>query len=160
MSLGFQRLTRDDVPRIDHLTMAPGQDAFTADPALRLASLAADQHAWAILWAGDAVGFLVIDQGFAATHDFARPGEPGLRSVLIDAARQGEGIGKAAMAGLRGLMAATYPEAESLVLTVNERNPAARAVYLNAGFADTGALWLGGRSGPQHILRLELRTGV
>ena len=156
MSVSFQRLAPDDGARIDHLTMAPGQDQFTADPGARLAALPEGQDAWAILWHGDIVGFLVIDQGFAAAHDFARPGEPGLRSVLIDAARQGEGIGTAAMAGLRGLMADAYPGVESLVLTVNERNPGARAVYLKAGFADTGALWLGGRSGPQNILRMAL----
>jgi GNAT superfamily N-acetyltransferase len=156
VSVAFARLTRDDGPRIDHLTMAPGQEDFTADPGARLATLDRGQDAWAILWHGDVVGFLVIDQGFAAAHAFARPGEPGLRSVLIDAARQGEGIGTAAMAGLRGLMAADYPAAESLVLTVNEANPGARAVYLKAGFVDTGALWLGGRSGPQNILRLML----
>lgn len=43
-----------------------------------------------------------------------------------------------------------------MVLTVNARNPAARAVYLAGGFADTGELYLGGPAGPQHVMRLPL----
>lgn len=154
--IGFARLGPDDAPRVDHLTLGPGQERFTAHPASRLGALRPAEEAWAILWRGDVAGFLVIDLSYSEQYDFALPGEAGLRSVLIDAARQGEGIGSAAMAALRGLMAEHYPAAESLVLTVNAGNPAARAVYLKAGFADTGALYHGGRSGPQQVLRMAL----
>ncbi|UXU74445.1 MULTISPECIES: hypothetical protein [unclassified Paracoccus (in: a-proteobacteria)] len=43
------------------------------------------------------------------------------------------------------------------MLTVNQVNPGARAVYLAAGFVDGGEMYHGGRIGPQHILRLSLR---
>ena len=146
---------RADTARVAHLALAPGQERFTANPVTRLQNLPADQDAWGLRdAAGTVVGFLVIDRGYPAAHPFARAGECGLRSVLIDAARQGEGLGTAAMAGLQGLMAQHYPAAPGLVLTVNTANTAARAVYLKAGFVDTGELWLGGRSGPQHVLRL------
>lgn len=158
MSVGFARLGPDDAPRVDHLELFPGQEVFTAHPASRLGALREGEDPWAVLWAGDIVGFLIIDRGYAEQYDFAWLGEPGLRSVLIDAARQGEGIGTAAMAGVRSLMAAEYPQAASLVLTVNCSNPAAKAVYAKAGFADTGFLFLGGRAGPQHVLRMSLEA--
>lgn len=60
------------------------------------------------------------------------------------------------MAALPGLMAARYPQAQELVLTVNCRNGAARSVYLRAGWAEDAALYTGGRSGPQHVMRLRL----
>jgi hypothetical protein len=43
-----------------------------------------------------------------------------------------------------------------VVLTVNVRNPVARAVYVRGGFVDAGELHLGGSAGPQHVLRLDL----
>lgn len=156
MSLGYERLAPGDRARVAHLATAPGQERFTAHPATRLGTLREGEDPWAVLWSGTVAGFLIIDRGYAGQYDFAWPGEPGLRSVLIDAARQGEGIGTAAMTGLRGLMATHYPEAKSLVLTVNAANPAARRVYAAAGFGDTGFLFHGGRAGPQHILRMTL----
>ncbi|GGY35516.1 hypothetical protein GCM10008098_30830 [Rhodanobacter panaciterrae] len=39
-----------------------------------------------------------------------------------------------------------------LVLTVNHNNHAALRLYLRAGFHDSGELYHGGRSGPQHLL--------
>ena len=50
-----------------------------------------------------------------------------------------------------------YPEANSVVLTVNMSNPAATRVYRNAGFADTGEIHEGGIAGPQLVMRMILR---
>ncbi|WP_327077759.1 MULTISPECIES: GNAT family N-acetyltransferase [unclassified Paracoccus (in: a-proteobacteria)] len=47
-----------------------------------------------------AVGFFKIDRDYPARFDFARPGELGLRGVMIDRNSQGQGIGKAAMTAL------------------------------------------------------------
>ena len=49
-----------------------------------------------------------------------------------------------------------HPGIERLVLTVNLRNAAAISTYLKAGFQDTGALYHGGDSGPQHVFALPL----
>ena len=76
--------------------------------------------------------------------------------MVIDAAQQGMGLGKAAMAALPGLIAEHHPGVTALVLTVNCLKPVARAVYLKAGFQDAGEIYHGGRSGPQHVLRLPL----
>ena len=48
-----------------------------------------------------------------------------------------------------------WPEglsARLLVLTVNRNNHAALHLYRRAGFHDSGELYHGGRSGPQHLL--------
>lgn len=158
MNLGYERLGAEDAPRVAHLTLRPGQDQFTAVPAQRLAALRPGEDPWGVLWDDVLAGFLIIDRYYSSQYDFAHSGEPGLRSVLIDAARQGEGIGTAAMEALPALMQAEYPQARSLVLTVNRQNPGALAVYLRAGFVDTGTLFLGGRAGPQHILRMPLKA--
>ncbi|WNS40941.1 hypothetical protein [Paenibacillus sp. MMS20-IR301] len=48
-----------------------------------------------------------------------------------------------------------YPGAEQIVLAVNERNTAARQLYLRAGFQDNG-LRRSGSKGPQMILQYKL----
>ena len=52
---------------------------------------------------------------------------------------------------------AQYPDAKSVVLTVNMANPAATRVYRNAGFVDTGEIHEGGVAGPQLVMRMILR---
>lgn len=104
---------------------------------------------------GQAVGFFKIDREFHH-HGFVLPDEIGLRGVMIDASEQGRGTGKTAMRMLRSYLTSLYPDAVSVVLTVNIVNDRARAVYLAAGFFDTGNLHYGGTIGPQHILRLSL----
>lgn len=148
----------EDAPRFAHMLLGEGQEDFVTLPVDRLSRLGPDEDGWGIEiedGAGGALaGFFVIDRAYPAAHPFARKDELGLRALAVDAARQGEGIGTAAMAALPGLMAAHYPEAAALVLTVNCRNAGARAVYLRAGWRDDGELYHGGRSGPQHVLRL------
>ena len=156
MTIGFARLTAQDGPRLAHLSLAPGQAAFVSRPEARLARLQPSESAYAILSGAEIVGSLIIDPNYAKDHDFARPGEAGLRSVVIDAAKQGMELGKAAMAALPDLIAEHHPDVTALVLTVNCRNPVARPVYLKAGFQDAGEIYHGGRSGPQYVLRLPL----
>lgn len=156
MSVRFERLTPQDTGRVAALALGPGQDAFTAAPAERLAALAPGEEGWAIVDADGIAGFFVLDRNISDEHPYARPGEVVLRSLLIDAARQGRGLGRAAMAALPGMVALQYPGVVSIVLTVNVRNAAARTAYLRAGFRDEGELFLGGRSGPQHVMRLAI----
>ena len=156
MSVRFERLGPGDKARIAHLALGPGQDAFTADPVARLSALGQGEEAWAVV-EGDAIaGFFVLDRNISGEHPYARPGEVVLRSLLIDAARQGRGLGRAAMAALPSLVAAEYPGTPAIALTVNVRNTTARSAYLRAGFLDEGDLYHGGRSGPQHVMRLKI----
>ena len=102
------------------------------------------------------VGLFRIDRNYPAMHGFALHGDLGLRTVLIDAACQGKGIGTSAMLALPAYLRDIYPKARRLWLTVNLQNSAAIASYLKGGFTDTGAIWPHGDAGPQHIMRLAL----
>lgn len=148
----------EDRARVAHLEPAPDQRDFVRngtyaamenDPLLDL---------FAVEQAGVVVGMFKLDQGYADAprHDFARPGDLGLRGVLVDAAWQGRGIGGAMLAALPDLVRQRYPWARRLVLTVNTRNPIARAAYIKAGWHDNGDLYLQGDAGPQHILTLPV----
>ncbi len=156
MSVRFERLSPQDTGRVAALALGPGQDAFTAAPAERLAALGPGEEGWAILDADGIAGFFVLDRNISDEHPYARPGEVVLRSLLIDAARQGRGLGRAAMEALPALVAAEYPGTPAIALTVNVRNTTARSAYLRAGFLDEGELYHGGRSGPQHVMRLKV----
>ncbi|NVM98078.1 GNAT family N-acetyltransferase [Arthrobacter sp. SDTb3-6] len=78
-----------------------------------------------------------------------------LRGFLVDHRHEGHGYGtKAALAAVglaRDIAAELGLPANGVVLGVNERNGAGRAAYLKSGFVDRGR-YLGGRSGPQHIM--------
>lgn len=106
---------------------------------------------------GQLIGAFKLDPHYHERHDFAGPDDIGLRGVLIDVDHRGKGFGAQAMAALPALARARFPTATGLVLTVNVKNPQARAAYLKAGFADDGEIYHGGALGPQHIMRLVLR---
>jgi len=105
---------------------------------------------------GVLAGMFRIDRDFSREHDFVQPGTYGLRSMIVDARQQGQGIGTAMIRALPAHLAQHYPQAESVFLTVNKRNPAARRSYLRGGFVDTGKVYAGGQVGPQDILRMDL----
>ncbi|WP_102223508.1 GNAT family N-acetyltransferase [Acidimangrovimonas sediminis] len=156
MQISFLDVTAADAPRLAHIVLAPGQEAFVTLPVDRLSQLGAKEDGHAVVAGDRIVGFFVIDRDFAASHPFARPGEIGLRALAIDAAQQGRGIGRAVFEALPAMLALRYPGVAGAVLSVNQRNPRARDLYLRNGWQDGGELYHGGRSGPQHVLRLPL----
>ncbi|MTH77434.1 GNAT family N-acetyltransferase [Paracoccus aestuariivivens] len=154
--IALQALGRHEYDRVAHIAVAPEQEGFCGTIAghFEMDEAGCDFH---IVTRDDhPVGFFKIDTAYPTRYDFARPGEVGLRGVMIDHKEQGKGTGKAAMKLLRSYLLRNYPVARTCVLTVNVVNPVARAVYLAAGFQDEGGLFHGGRIGPQHILRLYL----
>ena len=111
----------------------------------------------AILRGDEPVGYYRIERHAStiAERDYGVPAL-GLRSFFIDARWQGRGLGSPAMAALTADLRQRHPQARLLVLTVNCRNLPALALYRRAGFEDSGALYHGGRSGPQHLMWLRL----
>jgi len=140
-----------------HLEVADHQRAFVHPIADMVQETTRGVAMHVIRWNGAAIGFFKTDATYAERYDFAAEGEIGIRGVLIGAQYQGLGYGKAAMAALPGYLGQAFPEAGAAVLTVNCTNPTARRVYEASGWRDTGALYLGGNAGPQHIYRMELR---
>lgn len=99
----------------------------------------------------EAVGFGVLDRaGYLADLVDDPDRSVLLRGYYVDAGAQGRGVGGRAARSVR-LLAATLPDVELVVLTVNAENPGAAAAYRRGGFVDTGAQYLGGGHGPQHV---------
>ena len=125
----------------------------------RIADLLADAESCTaseplvVLHDGAPIGFYRIESQprCIADRDFERP-TLGLRAFFIDVRWQGRGLGQRALAALLDDLATRYPAARDLALTVNARNAAGIALYRRAGFVDTGELYHGGPSGPQHLM--------
>ena len=117
------------------------------------AMLCEDSEAMAILRNDEPIGFYRIEKKprSIADMDFDQP-TLGLRSFFIDARWQGQGLGTLALAAVMRDLAQRHPGARQVVLTVNVRNTSALALYRRAGFRETGGLYHGGRSGPQHVM--------
>ena len=143
---------RDAVLR---LAPRPDQEEFSgrAEQTLPLAERDPARHPYTVVEDGVPVGFFILDQ---TPPDFAPSADLLLRGFFVDASAQGRGVAGRAVAALAGLVRRDFPDARSVVLSVNVRNPAARSVYLRGGFVDDGELYLGGSAGPQHVMRLQL----
>lgn len=155
-------LAREDRARVLHLTLPPEQQVFAGpiETVVEDDDPAVDFHIGTV---GDTpVCFFKIDQDYTARlngfdladHGF-KPGDLGLRALIVGSQFQGKGYGKAAMLALKPYLARQYP-ATQVFLTVNCQNPAALHLYLGTGWQDTGHLYHGGKAGPQHLLRLDL----
>lgn len=98
------------------------------------------------------VGYVRIDRRASALGDLPlAEGAVALRSFMIDARRQGEGLGRRALAAIHAWIDGRHPDRERIVLTVNVRNEAAVYVYRAAGYRESGELYHGGLAGPQHV---------
>ena len=143
------------------LRVRPDQDDFVSPVAVTLADalVCEGSEPMAILLGDRPIGFYRLEESVRsiAGHDVDWPAL-GLRSFFIDQAWQGRGLGSAVMAAVIDDVETRHPGIEALVLTVNCRNAPALALYLRAGFVDTGELHLGGRAGPQHLLVRKLRN--
>lgn len=145
-----------------HLALLPEQSQFVApiDQMIGETDPTVDFHVGTV--AGEAVAFFKIDRDYKSKISTApldacgfEPNDLGLRGMLVGAQFQGRGYGKAVMAQLKSYLSRHY-QARHVFLTVNCRNLAAIHLYRAGGWEDTGQLYLGGKSGPQHIFRLTL----
>lgn len=158
MIVALAPLERDALERVAYIAVSADQvrfagtvaEAFAEDPArFDLHVILADDHP---------VGLFKIDRRYSETISIATPGELGLRAFMIDQTQQRRGIATEAIRQLGPYLAARYPDADAVALTVNHSNPLAIRAYLNGGFCDTGEDWPHGSAGPQDFLRLPLRT--
>jgi RimJ/RimL family protein N-acetyltransferase len=140
------------------LAPRPDQERFAGRLAETLPAAESDPERTpvAILADGEPAGFFVLHRGPAAGILAPEPRDVLLRAFLVDARFQGRGIATRALAALPDFVAAHLPGIHRIVLSVNVRNPVAIRTYQRAGFADTGALYHGGVSGPQHVFELWL----
>lgn len=137
------------------LRARPEQDGFVSPPARTLpdAEQCPGSEPMAILLGEAVVGYYRIEHSARSLTGRGDEADAlGLRSFQLDAACQGRGLGMIAMDALLADLAQRHPQMRRIVLTVNCDNTVALALYLRAGFVDSGTLYHGGRSGPQHLL--------
>jgi RimJ/RimL family protein N-acetyltransferase len=144
--------------RLLALAARPEQERFSGPLAETLPAAEADpdREPVAILDNGVPVGFFVLHRGPGAGVLAPQARDVLLRAFLVDAAAQGRGIATRALATLPDFVAARLPGVHRIVLTVNVENPVAIRTYRRAGFADSGEVYHGGTSGPQHVFELWL----
>jgi GNAT superfamily N-acetyltransferase len=137
------------------LAVHPGQLPFVGHVSDSLADVhvCPESEALALLHEEAVVGYVRIDRRATALGDHPlAEGAVALRSFLIDASRQGQGLGGAALEAIRRYVTVRHPDRKRILLTVNVRNAQAVRSYLRAGYRDSGELYHGGRAGPQHVL--------
>lgn len=115
------------------LTVAPGQDAFVAAPTHYLA-LCAYEDVWKPLAVHDEEGAVV---GFLMWGIDDEDGSCWLGGVIVDAASQGRGLGRAAMAQALATLHPREDEA-GFALAYHPQNTVAEGLYTSLGFVETG----------------------
>lgn len=154
-TLILRRMTADDHALTAALVVGSEQLKFVDPMPLTLETTALQRDNFVIEANGEIAGFFQVD---TRAPDFARLPLLELCQVVIDQRFQGRGLGKRFVARLPELLEREYPDAPGVVLTVNCRNKMAHRVYAASGFKDTGEIYAGGPSGPQHIMTM-LWTG-
>jgi ribosomal protein S18 acetylase RimI-like enzyme len=150
-SLILRRMTPDDQAAANALTVAKEQMPFVEPMPLALNTTDLQRDNFVMESNAEIVGFFQID-----TQAPAYIAQPMLElcQVVVDHKHQGRGLGRQFIRLLPALLKQQYPNAPGIVLTVNCRNKMAHHVYAASGFHDTGELYNGGPSGPQHIMTM------
>ena len=150
-SLILRRMMKDDRKQTAGLAVGSDQLQFVDAMPLTLKTTALERDNFVIETDTGIVGFFQID---IRTPDYVRQPFLELCQVVIDEKHQGRGIGRRFIQHLPELLKREYPDAPGVVLTVNCRNKMAHHVYATSGFHDTGEIYTGGPSGPQHIMTM------
>jgi RimJ/RimL family protein N-acetyltransferase len=149
----IEKMTSQHLGEIIALRVGEEQQQFVGaiDDILTIINAQIRPH---VIIAGDqVVGFFLIDTIYVQTNDVATLQSLGLRKFFIDKQHQGKGYAKQTLQLLPDYLTATYPNYTDVFLTVNCKNETAKNLYLKSGFQDTSALYLGGPSGPQHVMK-------
>ncbi|MBL1223420.1 GNAT family N-acetyltransferase [Chryseobacterium sp. L7] len=100
-------------------------------------------------------GFFVLDFGEDKFELTDNTQSTLLRSLSINPALQGRGIGKEAMQIVDEFVKKTFPDCDEIVLAVNQKNLSAYHIYLKTGYVYDGKSRMG-RSGPQYLMYKKL----
>lgn len=136
-------------------SLAEEQHQFTALPSEALEIEDRNRHPVVIMDGDMAVGFFVLHKGPVVKDYSLETNALLLRAFSIDEIQQGKGYAKAAMKLLPSFVLEHFPGTSEIVLAVNERNSAARTLYMKSAFKDDGKKLMG-RKGLQSILTYKL----
>jgi diamine N-acetyltransferase len=134
MDLTLRPVTADNWRACAALAVRPDQRDFVNDVTyyLCLCNYGTVWHPLAAVSDGDVVGFCMWGVDDA-------DGSRWIGGVVVDAARQRTGIGRAMVVALRDRLAAE-PGSTGVALSYSPDNTAARALYASLGFVETGEL--------------------
>lgn len=131
VEITLEPVTKDNWRACAALTVRPEQQEFV-NAVTHYLCLCHYGQVWqplAVVRDGEVVGFCMW-----GTDD---DGSRWIGGVVVDAAHQGQGIGRALMRALMTRLSAD-PGVPNLALSYVPENKAARALYLSLGFAETG----------------------
>lgn len=135
------------------------QSQFTAMPKATLDIIQeknkGDKFPVSIFSQNKAVGFFVLDFGEDKFEMTENTQSVLLRSLSINPAYQGNGIGKMAMITVSDFVKENFPDCDEVVLAVNFNNKSAYDLYLKCGFTDEGKT-RAFRNGYQHLLSKQI----
>ncbi|MYM58335.1 GNAT family N-acetyltransferase [Vibrio sp. OCN044] len=141
---------------VQNITLADEQEKYAGNAENFLSSGSETMHLYVIKSGSKPVGFFKIDTLYSDNFSFCSQNSLGVKAFAIDINCQGKGIGTLAVKALLSYLDVNYSQYKSVYLTVNCKNPAAKACYHKGGFLDTQQLYLGGEAGPQHIMYADI----
>jgi ribosomal protein S18 acetylase RimI-like enzyme len=151
----------DHLPTLLRFDLPAEQQVFTSTPVQVLARITGDaeRQPVTILDGAVPVGFFLLCVGSHRDKYLPEPDPAAVAftALSIDPARQGQGVGFAAMTRLPGFIEAHYPEARRVILAVNQRNHTALRLYARAGFVISHTR--DGPAGPQWVMECALPRG-
>lgn len=129
----------------------------TAEQALERIEERGDNFAFPVSIFDDEVlvGFLVLDFGVDKFDITDNSDSVLLRSLSINPAFQGKGIGKSVMVVIDEFIKDHFESCDEIVLAVNQNNTIAYEIYLKTGYLFEGKV-REGRSGPQFLMSKKL----
>ena len=133
------------------------QREFTFMPKAALERFNGNRHCSPIaILEGDApAGFFILHAGADALGDPGLEGYMLIRSLSVNPAFQGKGIGQQAMKLLPSFVKEHFPHVVELFLLVNDGNDRAAYIYKAAGYEDRG-MRREGPKGPQAVLHMSV----
>ncbi|SFA88045.1 MULTISPECIES: GNAT family N-acetyltransferase [unclassified Bacillus (in: firmicutes)] len=133
------------------------QKKFTGMPSDILKTTLEDSERYPVVITGGdkPVGFFVLHKGVGILPFTSNKDAILLRAFSIDLNAQGQGFGKKSMQLLPAFVRENFSFINEIVLAVNMKNKAAKALYEKVGFVDRGAK-REGSIGLQHILHYDL----
>jgi diamine N-acetyltransferase len=144
-SVTLRAVTKDTVRAICRLRVAEEQREYVAENAVSIAEAHFEPRAWfRAIYAGETpVGFVMLSDDPETPEYF-------LWRLMVDAAHQGRGYGRQAIALLVDYVR-TRPTARELLVSYHPGPHSPREFYLRQGFRDTGRI-----EGGEVVLSLPL----
>ena len=141
LKIVLEPVSRANYRALFRMQLRPGQEFFVSPPRWTLARcyvrMFGDnfEHLPHLIRAGgEVIGYATTVCDPASTEDYW------IDDIMIDAAHQGMGFGRAAVRGTIAMIAARYPRCRAVQLTCFHANTNAAALYRSLGFEPTGGV--------------------